>query len=52
MKTIVVLIIAIFALGIILFYVFSAQGGPFELIQNLLGFMNTTTEYVESTGNI
>lgn len=51
-KIVVGLIIGIFALALLLYYMFSASGGPLDMIMNLLGFMNTTSDYVAATGNI
>lgn len=52
MRTIVVIIIAVFVLSLMLVYVFSTEGGPKSLIDNILDFMNSATDYVETTGKI
>jgi hypothetical protein len=52
MKTVVVIIAAIVFLLLIVGYLLVVEGGPMSLINNLLGFLNTTTDYVQATSNI
>jgi len=50
---VVVIIIALVVLTILLIFIFSAEGGPKNLIDNIIGFLGQTSDYVaESSENI
>jgi len=52
MKMVIVIIIAIFTLAILLIYIFTTPGGPKDLIDKVLAFLDSTTNYVTATSNI
>lgn len=53
MSTVITIIIAIFTLAVILGYFLLSEGGPKNLIDNLLSFLSGSVDYAESsTGNI
>ena len=52
LKYVIMIIIALFTLTLILVFVFTTEGGPASIIENLIAFLNRTTEDVIATGNI